>query len=382
MIEGVPPTPDPPRPADPRLVAWHELDDLINEVAGILLAGSGREADLPRLLDDYPRGRAAVEAYLARTGPDHSSLARAIGAYDPLLRVPFLGFRPAPVGPRPDWWSPPPDLRRLLFSSPLSEGTTPARLDSAERRIRRVNWRPVGSAIDHHVRGFFGLPTRVPLSVHLLGSYVWGAGAPQDLDLTVVVEGPFPWGIETGGSRPALECPGLASLFPAAARPLSDRLDVAVVGRGALKEGTFSHDLINTVVWSTLGGLPLTGGALVTGLSDFTVGQSVLVTLGYAMKHTLVGGGRGGPKQFGHARSQLGIVVSLARKYRLPALAEWEGALRSFDEVFSGKSLWEVATFTAQAVIVVLTAIRERCRETLESRLEVLREWVRGNTPT
>jgi hypothetical protein len=293
-------------------------EDLINEVAGIILATTGRSDVAPKLLKHFTRGQSSLLHYSHIYGGTHGQLCDAIYDYDIGLRVPLLGLRESPL--RYD------DRRELRVPRPpetIASYFGPDGVSSLSR-LSGMNWSTFGNIVEAHLRGYFGISDEVPISITVYGGVLSCHGRSKDIDLLLVVEDEDCSIVETGGSRPNLICPGASELFPPDFRPLTNELDVAVVGFGAIRSGTLSHDLINTILWASLDGLQIVGTPITREVSDWALCQNVFVFMGYSVKNAFINPNIVGEKLARLISVELSRCMVLGKKYMSTDLAEYD----------------------------------------------------------
>jgi len=346
-----------------------EPEDLINEVAGILLATTGRPDLSPELLKHYQRGRNSLSAYCHRYRNDHEKLFQAIQNYDINLRVPLLGIREMAqqeqIG-ETSTWRLPAEIFSYLKTSPNAVVLTDQSLQKIQSKLMTIDWRTVGTIIERHLRSFFGIHSKTPISVAIYGKTVWGDERSNDTDLLLVIDDLECYIAETGGSRPNIVCPGLANSFPYDIRPLTNELDVAIYGLGALSNGTLNHDTINSILWARLNGIQVAGESTINFFSDWMVCQNVLVTLGYAMKNALVNFETKSKKLTHFVRMEFAHCIYIGKKYLPeldPTINEWQHRYSSFNDDPNLEDFLQNAVFVAGVSKKLLLHIKQKTIE-------------------
>ncbi len=343
-------------------------ENLINEVAAIVLAAIGRSDLSPKLLKRYQRGQNVLTTYQYIYKNDHEKMLQAIQNYNINLRVPLLGIREIPKEQGDDTtaWGLPAEIFSYLKSSPNAAVFTVQSLQNIQSKLKMINWRVVGTIVERHLRSFFGINSRTPISVNIYGKIVWGDERTNDLDLLLVIDDLECYIAETGGSRPNIVCAGIADLFPYDFRPLTDELDIAIYGLGALCNGTLSHDTINTILWATMNGIQVAGESPIKIFSDWMVCQNVLVTIGYAMKNALVNFGAKHKKLSHFVRMELAHCIYLGKKYLPdldPVINEWQNHYYSFNDSPKIEDFLQDAIFVAGASQKLFSSIKEKAIE-------------------
>lgn len=369
LVQAPPKTSAPliPSSAIPCAILYTETD-LINEAAGLLLALAGRTDVSPELLRRYPRARAVLEGCYADIGQLAEGLQNAVREYDITRRVPLLGVRTLPIARGQQSWALPAQVLDRLRACPQAVELSQDQLELISKRLANVDWMRLGLLVEGHLRNYFGIRSETPLSVALMGGAIWKEKT-SDLDFTVIVEDLNCYICETGGSRPLLQCRGIRDCFPPGQGPTTNGLDIALYGLGAITNGSWSHDLMNTLSWTGMNGIFLRGEPVTSCISDYVSTQMAFVGLGYALKHSAVAGAVQDPKFSAWITGHLKICVQMGEKYGCSQAQSWRAELsRMANDPHS--DCYSTALMVAEAASTVFTAIKSQTASSITGLLD------------
>ncbi len=216
-------------------------------------------------------------------------VCEAIQGYPLLDRVPLFGLveTARPFAGSASWALPEGIEADLAARSPGWLIRTADERDRLIRHLRGIDWTAVGHAVDAVVRTHLGLHG-ILLSYIVYGSLLWNpTGEVNDLDLVVVVEDSRAE-VEVGSYY--LDAPELRKVLPTDVGLCERVINASVVGRGALRRGSMSHDLANLACWTFKSGICVLGSPITEGISLFHALADIVIGLGFALKQLILPG--------------------------------------------------------------------------------------------
>ncbi|MCP4156942.1 MAG: hypothetical protein GY757_55025 [bacterium] len=261
--------------------------NIVRQAASFALGKTGVTRSPAEIYSLHPGMRKVFETI--DTHPEcRTLLEKEIRDYSLQDRIPLLDINTGITRRSQREWKLPPGYKdKIDGGSPYSSGLSAGETLLLLNRLDTVNREEFTRLIEDMIYNYFDLSRDISLSIVLYGSFVWNPRSSiNDIDIIAIIEDTGCCTVEVG-SHP-IACPGIGPLISGKQRITMENIDVTLVGRGAIPQNIYNHDLCNIAVWETMGGLCVKGKPIANGICDFMMLQDAFIGFGFGVKGGLV----------------------------------------------------------------------------------------------